>query len=373
MNRPKSIDLHMMGKEMKLGIIGSAGVPNRYGGFESFLEHCGPVLSRKTKAIYVTCDASLYQDDLSAQYLGMNRVFISVKANGVFSIIHDLIAFLRIYRNSTHIMVLGVSGGLWFPFFKLMCYWGDKRLGVNIDGVEWRRSKFNNIKKQVLRFFDYLAQRFSDVVVYDNAGLAPYIYSFSRGRSVGIGYSGDHVIRNNWQCVKGTALTICRIEPENNLDMLIEGMMRSRLSHYTIVGNWNNSEYGRALRKSYQFECRLLMLDPIYEPNRLAELRESCAVYLHGHSVGGTNPSLVEMLYYDCVLCCYDVIFNRVTAGECANYFRNVDELVQCINAIVDNNFIRIDEHNRDAIRSKYTSEVIAAAYIEAMSGQSCQ
>ncbi len=351
-----------------ISFIGSAGVPNRYGGFESFLQHCGPTFVRHTKSTIVTCDASLYQDDLSLQYLGVNRVFLSIKANGATSVIHDLIAFLRVYRRSSHIMVLGVSGGLWFPFFKLMCRLGGKRLGVNIDGVEWRRTKFSKNKQRVLRVLDYMAQRFSDVVIYDNAGLAPYVYPFAKLRAVEIGYSGDHVLRMGGMPVADSALTICRIEPENNLELLIQGALQSHVSRYTIVGNWNNSEYGRALRKRYQSELRLSLLDPIYDANHLAELRESCAIYLHGHSVGGTNPSLVEMLFYDCALCCFDVVYNRVTASECASYFKNAAELTQCINAIITAESMSGDQQARDALRSKYTSEVIATAYLDAMS-----
>lgn len=358
---------------MRLAFVGSAGIPNRYGGFESFLEHCGPVIASKTKSTIVTCDASLYQEDLSSQYLGVNRVFLGVKANGVASIIHDLIAFLHIYRSSSHIMVLGVSGGIWFPLFRLMCRLGGKSLGVNIDGVEWRRTKFSKNKQRVLRVFDYLAQRFSDVVVYDNTGLAPYVYPFAKQRAVEIGYSGDHVLRLGGKLVTDTALTVCRIEPENNLDLLIQGALQSRLCHYTIVGNWNNSEYGRTLRKRYQSESKLSLLDPIYDAKRLAELRESCAIYLHGHSVGGTNPSLVEMLFYDCALCCFDVVYNRVTASECASYFKNAAELTQCINALTKTETMSGAKQAREDLRSKYTSEVIATAYLDAMLGRSAR
>jgi hypothetical protein len=350
-----------------LAFIGSAGIPNRYGGFESFLEHCGPIFSRNTQSTVVTCDASLYKDDLSSNYFGVKRIFLCIKANGAASVLHDLIAFVRVYWRSTHIIVLGVSGGLWFPLFLLMCRLGGKHLGVNIDGVEWRRTKFSRSKQWVLRVFDYLAQRFSDFVVYDNAGLAPYVHSFARSRAVEIGYSGNHVLRMGRQSVAATALTICRVEPENNLDMMIQGALQSRLTNYTIVGNWNNSEYGRDLLARYQSESRLSLLDPIYDAQRLACMRESCAVYLHGHSVGGTNPSLVEMLFYDCKLCCYDVIYNRVTASECANYFKNSAELVSQINAAIETHTISGELLARETLRSKYTSEFITAAYLDAI------
>ncbi len=350
-----------------MAFIGSAGIPNRYGGFESFVEHCGPTFSRNTQATIVTCDASLYKIERSENYFGVRRIFINIKANGAASVIHDLVAFMRVYWCSTHIIVLGVSGGIWFPLFMFMCRLGGKRLMVNIDGVEWRRTKFGKTKRRVLRFFDYLAQRFSDIVVYDNAGLAPYVHASARHRAVEIGYSGDHVLRLGVQAVPATSLTICRVEPENNLDLMIQGALQSRLSFYTIVGNWSSSEYGCNLRERYRSESRLVLLDPIYDASRLAKLRESCEIYLHGHSVGGTNPSLVEMLFYDSKLCCFDVVYNRVTAGECASYFKNAAELARQLNAIIDNETMEGELQAREALRSKYTCEAIATAYLDAM------
>lgn len=354
---------------MRVAFIGSAGIPNRYGGFESFMEHCGPSFALATQSTLVTCDASLYQDDLSSDFHGVRRIFLKTRANGASSNLHDLLAFFRVYRSSTHIMVLGVSGGPWFPLFQLMCRLSGKRLGVNIDGVEWRRAKFSRNKQRVLRLFDHLAQRFSDVVVYDNAALAPYVLPCVRQRSVEIGYSGDHVLRlPDLPREAGTALTVCRIEPENNLDMLIEGALRSGIKRYTVVGNWNNSDYGRALRKRFRDEPSLALLDPIYDPHSLAELRERCAIYLHGHSVGGTNPSLVEMLYYDCGVLCFDVSYNRATAGAGASYFQDAATLAMRIDDAIEGR-VGGELPARDVLRALYTSRVIADAYLAAMRG----
>lgn len=358
--------------EMRLAFIGSVGIPNRYGGFESFLEQCGPSFARVTASTVVTCDASFYQDDLNHEFLRVHRVFLKTRANGASSIVHDLFAFLRVYRGSTHIMVLGVSGGPWFPLFKLMCLLGGKRLGVNIDGVEWRRGKFSPTKQRILRLFDFLAQRFSDVIIYDNAGLAEYVLPSARKRAVEIGYSGDHV-RRLTKVVRqfSTALTICRIEPENNLDLLIEGALNSDLETYTIVGNWSSSLYGRDLRALYAGNVRLKMLDPIYDLGRLAELRESCAIYLHGHSVGGTNPSLVEILYYDCAVLCFDVSYNFATAGQGASYFKDGESLASAINLAMLGR-VGGDMVVRASLRQKYTRKSITNAYLIALQGRGC-
>ncbi|PUE08626.1 hypothetical protein B9Z51_06655 [Limnohabitans sp. T6-5] len=344
---------------MTVSFIGSAGIPNRYGGFESFLEHCAPAIALRGIPVLVTCDARLYTEQ-ETDFHGVYREFLNVPANGAASVVHDALAFLRVFSRSAQIVVLGVSGGPWFPLFRLLCSITGKRLIVNVDGVEWRRTKFSAKKRRLLKLFDVLAQYFSHHVVYDNEALYDYLTASAKRKSTCIPYPGDHVLRLENAVRKPlTALTVCRIEPENNLELLIQGALRSTIMVYTIVGNWNNSNYARALRMGYAAEPRLRLLDPIYDPVELAELRESCAYYLHGHSVGGTNPSLVEMLFYDCEVFCFDVEFNRHSAGQGANYFKTADELQRLLDRQ------RSSVMDRHELRLRYTAEAIADAYIQ--------
>lgn len=346
---------------MTVSFIGSAGIPNRYGGFEAFLEHCAPLIAARGIPVIVTCDARRYVDQ-EPDFRGVRRVFLTISANGASSVVHDAIAFFRTFLQSDQIVVLGVSGGLWFPFFRLLCGVTGKRLIVNVDGVEWRRTKFSAKKRRLLKLFDSIAQHFAHRVVYDNEGLFKYLTESAKKKSTCIPYPGDHVLRIDGAIRKpGTALTVCRIEPENNLEMLIEGALSSSLDVYTIVGNWNHNDYARSLRERYASESRLRLLDPIYDPMKLAELRESCEYYLHGHSVGGTNPSLVEMLFYDCVILCLDVEFNRHTAGQSAFYISCAEDLQRTLDG-----FIPIAAERKN-LRLKYSAEAIVDAYLKAI------
>lgn len=349
--------------ERHVSFIGAVGIPNRYGGFESFLENCAPVMAARVGCVTVTCDAKVYPDKLP-EYHGVRRVFVGIPANGAFSVIHDLLAFFAVFLRSTHIVVLGVSGGVWFPLFRLLCSIFNKELLVNIDGVEWRRTKFSRWKRVLLRGFDFLSQVFSHKIVFDNAGLASFVLPFCKKKSVLIGYSGDHVLRPaGVPRLKGSVLTVCRIEPENNVEMLIEGFLQSSATSYSIVGNWAGSDYGRNLRQRFESEPRLKLLDPIYDPYALAVLRESCDTYLHGHSVGGTNPSLVEMLFYDCRILCFDVVFNRETAGTCVEYFGDARGLSLILDAAI------CELPQRGSVRAKCSSAFIAESYLSAMRG----
>lgn len=345
-----------------IAFIGSAGIPNTYGGFEAFLEQCAPELARRGYSVVVTCDAARYpQREPTCN--GVRCTYIAIPANGAMSVFHDLAAFLRVYPSATHVVVLGVSGGVWFPLMRLLATIRGQVLCVNVDGVEWQRGKFAKWRKAVLRLFDGLAQIFAHRVVIDNDALKPYLLHSAAAKAEMIPYSGDHVVRvPELPRAARSALTICRIEPENNIEMLIEGALASSLSNYTVIGNWESSAYGKSIRERFRQELRLRLLDPTYDRDDLAAHREQCSVYLHGHSVGGTNPSLVEMLFYDSEILCLDVAYHRHTAGNCARYFRNAQELAR-----------RLDEPHavdldlRNAFRQRYRVRTIADDYCMAL------
>lgn len=347
-----------MASNIRVSFIGTAGIPNRYGGFEAFLEHCAPEVAKQVDRVCVTCYSGLYVDKRS-DFNGVQRIFIPISANGGMSVIHDLVAFFVVFFQSTHIFVLGVSGGVWFPLFRFLCGVFGKKLLVNIDGVEWKRTKFSPAKRVLLRIFDGMAQLFSNVIVYDNDALEPFVLASCKAKAEMIAYPGDYVKRLGFSLQQG-ALTICRIEPENNVEMLIEGFLKSSLDKYVFVGNWNASEFGKGVREKYAGYDRLELMDPVYDPEKLAELREACSVYIHGHSVGGTNPSLVEMIFYDCRLLCFDVAFHRKTAGECAEFFKDA----QSLGALLDQQGSSLVS-SREGKRRMYSRREIAKRYVD--------
>lgn len=352
----------------RLGLIGCVGIPNRYGGFESFAEHLSPCLQSRGLQVIVSCEQARYAEDLSPTYNGVRRLFIPIRANGALSPLHDLAAFAATLGKADHILVLGVSGGIFFPLFRLLASITGRRLLVNIDGVEWRRTKFGRFKRKFLYVSDWLAQRFSHSVIYDNQALAPYVNY--PAKSYCVAYSGDHAIRHArtdlvpWQGGEATyALTVCRIEPENNCELLLEGFLASSLPEYRFVGNWNASEYGRQLRSRYGHHPRLRLMDPVYDSHRLYELRAGCSHYLHGHSVGGTNPSLVEMFYFQCLLLCFDCSFNRHTARHGAAYFANASDLAQQLTRLHAHAALQ----ERDSLQLMYSASVIADALLDVL------
>lgn len=352
-----------------IAIIGSVGIPNRYGGFESFVEHIAPELVGRGKRVVVTCDKKAYEDDLSSVYDSVGRIFIPLSANGAASPFHDLWAFLAVAWKVEAVLILGVSGGVFFPVFRLLsAFFGAAPFAVNIDGVEWQRGKFGLLRKSLLYLFDRLSQQFAYGVIYDNDQLKQFV--LRNKYAACIAYSGDHAIvgdeihAGNSVGQSSYTLTVCRIEPENNCEMLIRGFLQSDFDRYIFVGNWDASEYGRDLRLRYRNEKRLDLRDPTYDKRELHRLRSGCAVYLHGHTVGGTNPSLVEMLFYESPILCLDVGYHRASAGDCVGYFADEDDLVEALRGDIGHSLVDRSEH-----RARYSTSVIAAELDEFLSG----
>lgn len=211
-------------EKKSVAFIGSCGVPNRYGGFESFLESVTPVMVSNGHNVIVTCDAGKYEDH-SPEFKGVKREFIGVKANGPLSTIHDMVAYLRVFRKVDSVVVLGVSAGPLFLLMRLISMLFGKKLVVNVDGIEWRRTKFSKPVRALLWLYDACAQLSANTIIYDSTELLPFVHKPFRHKGVFAAYSGDHVLRFPDEPKTASALTICRIEPENNIELLIEGVL----------------------------------------------------------------------------------------------------------------------------------------------------
>ena len=318
-------------------IVGIQGVPANYGGFESLVEN---LIGNKSSNVRYTVFCS--SKDLSTrltEYKGAHLKYLPLSANGAQSVLYDMLSLLRLPKDTDVVLILGVSGCLLLPLFRLF---SKKRCVVNIDGLEHRRDKWGKFAKAFLKFSEKMAVKFADVIVSDNKGIQDYVREEYDKESVLIAYGGDHV----FQSVPTTfedevlakyslnpseyAITVCRIEPENNCHQTLEAFSKTD-KKLMFIGNWNRSEYGRNLKKTYSKYPNIQMQDPIYDIDILYALRKNAGVYIHGHSAGGTNPSLVEAMFFGCPILCYDVVYNRETTQGQAYYWAHVEELVELL------------------------------------------
>ncbi len=346
-------------------IIGTQGVPANYGGFESLVENI--IGENKSPNINYTVFCS--SKDLPQQreeYKGAKLKYIPLSANGVQSIPYDMLSLLKVAKDTDVILILGVSGCLMLPFLRPL---SKKRFVINIDGLEHRRDKWGKVARWYLKLSEKLAVKYADVIISDNKGIQDYVKEEYGKDSVLIAYGGDHVIRDiDTTFEKETlerfslapndyAITVCRIEPENNCHNTLEAFSRTD-KKLIFIGNWERSEYGRELKERYSKFPNIIIQDPIYDIDILYALRKNAGMYIHGHSAGGTNPSLVEAMFFGCPILCYDVVYNRASTQDKAYYWANVDELVR---------LLKRNDLSGDIMKSiaqeKYTWKVITAKY----------
>ena len=251
-----------------ISIIGTQGVPANYGGFESLVENI--IGENKSSDInYTVFCSSKDLSQLRDEYKGAKLKYVPLSANGVQSIPYDMLSLLRVPKQTDVILVLGVSGSLILPFFRLF---SKKKLIVNIDGLEHRRDKWGKAAKWYLKLSEKIAVKYADVIISDNKGIQDYVKEEYGQDSTLIAYGGDHVIRNvepkfevdvlNEFALEPNdyAITVCRIEPENNCHNTLEAFSRTN-KKLIFIGNWNRSEYGRRLKEKYSMKRKYI--DPI--------------------------------------------------------------------------------------------------------------
>jgi len=333
-----------------IGIIGTNGLPGKYGGWEQLANNLTLSLSNRFKFIVYTSKKNAVPG--LKIYNGAKLKIINLDANGFQSVFYDMLSLIHAVLKCDVLFICGTSGCVFLPIIRLF----KKKIILNPDGLEWKRKKWNFFIKWFLKLSEYIGIISSDIIVADNEKIAEYIKKTYDLDSVLIEYGGDHVIKdiklsaNNSVKYKlesnGYAFKVCRIEPENNIHLILEGFKNSKIP-LVIVGNWNYSKYGINLRIKYKSFLNIQMLDAIYDQEILDELRSNCLVYVHGHSVGGTNPSLVEAMNLGLPVIAYSASFNVVTTENSALFFSNSNELNFLLQNIYD------DKIDLESIRKK--------------------
>ena len=322
----------------KIAIIGTVGVPAKYGGFETLVENMIGKNASEDVEYTIFCSAKSYKDR-HMSYKGAHLEYISLKANGFQSTLYDIVSMMKTSNQYDVVLILGVSGCIYLPIFR---FFFKNKLIVNIDGLEHRRENWGKFAKWFLRKSETLAVKYADVVVADNKGIQDYVRETYCKEAVMIAYGGNHVERDVPEKqqqevlfeygVTSTnyAVSICRIEPENNCHVILEAF--SKTSQKLIyIGNWERSEYGRKLKERYSKFPNIVIHEPEYNLDTLYALRSHAGMYIHGHSAGGTNPSLVEAMFFGKPIIAFDCIYNRSTTHQKAYYFKDSEELVKIV------------------------------------------
>lgn len=368
-------------KKLSIGILGTRGIPNHYGGFEQFAEHLSVELVRRGHHVSVY-NSSLhpYKD---TWYSGVQIIHcrdMEHKFGTAGQFIYDLNCINDARQRGFDVLLhLGyTSDSVW--------HWRWPRGTVNIvnmDGMEWQRTKYSKPVKKFLRWAESLAARNAQVMIADSPGVQEYITGKYGKKPFYIPYGA--IPFNNPDVNRldkydlhphSYFLMITRMEPENNVEMIIKGHLESgsQLPLF-VIGNITNS-FGKYITGKYH-DPLIRFSDAIYDQRELDNLRYFSALYFHGHSVGGTNPSLLEAMACGCRIAAHNNRFNRAVLQQQADFFTSAGEISGLINrdtppVVIEKrkqkNLQRIcDFYNKERIADEYEYVMLEACGVREM------
>ncbi|WP_286774300.1 MULTISPECIES: DUF1972 domain-containing protein [unclassified Sphingomonas] len=352
--------------EARVAVVGTRGVPARYGGFETLAEQLAYHVDAKSVELTLYGQRSAYtRAERSGRFAGHRRAWLPFSAGGAQSLLHDALQLFHasLARQHNCILLLGTSAAWLLPFIRLVRR--RHRIVTNIDGLEWRRDKFGPLARALLKALESLAIRYSDAIIADNDALVPMVRKIYGVNPVMIAYGADQVRLQEGVGAdsNGYLLAIARVEPENNAAMILKAACMEK-ARITFVGNWNSTEYGRSLFDEYHGTPGFVLRPPVYDQAALAVIRSGSAVYVHGHSVGGTNPSLVEAIFHSDRILAFDCVFNRATLDDEGAYFSSVEELSQLIRSPQSG---LITPEARERLRERYRWSAITRQYLDVL------
>jgi glycosyltransferase involved in cell wall biosynthesis len=357
---------------MKIGIIGTRGIPNEYGGFEQLAEYLSLQLVQRGHEVTVY-NSSLHSYT-SNNYQGVRIIHCfdaESKMGTAGQFIYDLNCIRHTRRENYDIILqLGyTSSSLWAFLLPRRA-----KIVTNMDGLEWQRSKYNALTKYFLKHAEKWAVHSSNALVADSLGIQNYLKERYNTNSSFIAYGAelveyfDEKIVNTFGLQKENFyLVIARIEPENNIETIIKGFLNANTNAPLVIIGSMQTRFGNVLRLNYTSK-KIIFLGAIYDKRILDTLRHYCSIYFHGHSVGGTNPSLLEAMAAKAFIAAHDNIFNRSVLNEDALYFENEMEVSRLIEEqserLNSENALRANEHK---INTLYSWEGITTAYEQLM------
>lgn len=358
---------------MKIAFVSTRGIPNNYGGFEQFAEYISVGMAQRGHEVVVY--SPKFHPYQESTYKGVRIKHIyspeTWMGSSVGSFFYDF-ASLRDALKKEDFDIIYEAGYtsiipayIWFNVKK------RKRpiFTTNMDGLENKRSKFSPMVRRFLDWEEKMAVKYSHYLIADNMGIHDYYKEKYGKESKFLAYGAD--IHDDFKAeyleefgLKSEEyyILIARLEPENNIVMAIEGYLHSKENgrRPLIVVGKTNAPHGKELVEKYGNERNVEFVGGIYDFKKLDSVRHFSKAYFHGHSVGGTNPSLLEAMAAGCFIFAHDNIFNRAVLKENAFYYPSADKVTEYLNridTIAEGSKIQYTARNIEVIRNEYSWE----------------
>lgn len=355
---------------MKIAILGTRGIPNHYGGFEQFAEFFSVYLVEKGHEVY--CYNSHNHKFQEKTFHGVNIIHQNDPEHkfGTFGqFIYDYNCIMDSRKRDFDIILqLGyTSNSIWFFLLPK-----KPIIITNMDGLEWKRTKYSKPVQQFLKFAERLAAISSDYLVSDSIGIEKFLKEKYNKNSTYIAYGAYPFDSPNEDFLKeynvekeNFNMIMARFEPENNLDMVLEGVAQSNDKTPILVIGKHETKYGEYLKNKFKSYDNIRFLGGIYNLEHLNNLRYFSKLYFHGHSVGGTNPSLLEAMASQALVIAHNNDFNKGILKENGIYFSNPSEVKNILESVKKIDNLQKVQNNYQAIIKDFNWEKINGQYLQ--------
>jgi len=323
---------------MKIAILGTRGIPAHYGGFETFAEKLAVGLCERGFDVTVFCESG--EASGTDSYHGVKLRYVPAPSLGPFqTMVYDVRSLWTARKGYDLVYMLGYGAAF---FCQIPRFWGTE-VWINPDGLEWARAKWGLVARSYFHLMEWTSVHVANRIIADADVIAA---SLARRHGVlpncvVIPYGCDIVeeppptdpIRVWSLFPNGYYLVVCRLEPENHVFEILQAFQKCRSDKpLIVVGNHlNDTRYVKKLRSVN--DSRVRMIGTVYDRVTLSSLRYYAQGYIHGHSVGGTNPSLLEAMGCGNLIFAHDNPFNRETLGPYGIYFQDAQDLATAINS----------------------------------------
>jgi glycosyltransferase involved in cell wall biosynthesis len=325
---------------MRIALVGTRGVPAQYGGFETAVEEVGRRLADGGHDVVVYCrhNESVRPSDRPSVYLGMHLVQLpALRQRAAETLSHTALSVLHLLAHRVDVAIVFNAANS--PFLPLL---RAARIPVatHVDGLEWKRAKWGPNGRRYYRLAEAMAVRWSDALIADAQGIQDYYRDEFDADTELIAYGAPTVDPHAHDRLAelglepdGYHLVVARFEPENHVDRIVAGYVDSAATRpLIVVGSAPYSdEYTKMIRATADDRVRLL--GGIWDQQLLDQLYANALTYLHGHSVGGTNPSLLRAIGAGTATTAFDVSFNREVLGELGVYFADRADVAVALEA----------------------------------------
>jgi len=322
---------------LSIALVGTRGVPARYGGFETAVEEVGSRLAARGHRVRVYCRTG-NDDTRRREYRGMELVTLpAVRRRELETLSHTGTSAAHLLVRRTDVaFVFNAANAPFLPLLRL----ARVPVATHVDGLEWKRAKWGPRGRQYYRWAEQASVRWSDALISDAHGIADYYEREFGVPSRYIAYGaplldgvGDDRLTELGLEPSGYHLVVARFEKENHVLQVVEGYARSsaRLPLVVVGTAPYAGEYVSAVHAAAEGDARIRMLGGVWDQDLLDQLYRNAFTYLHGHSVGGTNPSLLRAIGASAPTLAFDVSFNREVLGEAGAYFTTPPDVAELV------------------------------------------